>query len=70
MIQCHECRRIIMDSTDGGWKLRTRMVLFDEDGAKAICPSCKAHVDVPVTLGDVGTPLPKPKMYIANNARG
>lgn len=66
MLQCEDCRRVIMDSTaDGGWKIRTRMLLFDSEGqAKAICPSCKAHVPVPVSLGKVENPLPKPKLIV------
>jgi hypothetical protein len=65
MLQCGGCNRIIMDSTsEGGWKLRTRMVLFDEEGqAKAICPTCKTQVDVPIMLGAVNA-LPKPKLVI------
>lgn len=69
MLQCQGCNRIIMDSTEGGgWKLRTRMVLFDLNGnAKAICPSCKAHVEVPIHIGNVGDPLPKTKLFIEAN---
>jgi hypothetical protein len=65
MLQCGECNRIIMDSTaDGGWKLRTRMLLFDDKGqARAVCPTCKTQVSVPVLLGEVHV-LPKPKLVI------
>lgn len=66
MLQCPECDRIMMDSTDdGGWKLRTRMVLFGPDGgAHAICPSCKTHVPVDIVLGNMENPLPKPKLLL------
>ena len=66
MLQCQECKRIIMDSTsDGGWKIRSRMLLFDSKGnAKAICPTCKHHVPVPIRLGNVENPLPKPKLIL------
>lgn len=52
-IHCPKCNRIVMDSTqDGGFKLRTRMVLFSSEGyAHALCPSCKEPVHVPVFLG-------------------
>lgn len=65
MIKCDSCGRIIMDSTEsGGWKLRTRMILFTDTGsAVALCPSCKAQVPVPIMLGDIH-PLPKPKLVI------
>lgn len=71
MLQCSECNRIIVDSTaDGGWKLRARMVIFDESGqAVAICPTCKHKVPVPVVLGDINT-LPKPKLYISSDRQG
>jgi hypothetical protein len=65
MLQCQGCNRIIMDSTESGWKLRTRMVLFDSEGnAEAICPSCKTRVAVPVHIGKIDDPLPKPKLFI------
>jgi len=55
-----------MDRTDdGGWKIRSRMILFDAKGkARAICPTCKAKVEVPVTLGAVDNLLPKVKLII------
>lgn len=67
MIHCPKCNRIILDTTaDGGYKMRTRMVLFHEGEAKCICPSCKTKVDVPVVLGDVPLAPPKPKHLITN----
>lgn len=52
MLNCKSCNRIIMDKTrDGGFKLRTRMVLFTPDkGAIALCPTCKTENVVPVAL--------------------
>jgi hypothetical protein len=35
---------------DGGVRLRTRMMLFTDQGAVAVCPQCKTHVPVPVQL--------------------
>lgn len=58
-----------MDATqDGGFKLRTRMVLFtSEGGAKAICPSCKTNVDVPYIglTGELPEALPKTKIVVS-----
>lgn len=59
MLQCGACNRIIMDKTDSGWKLRTRMVLFTPGGAKAICPSCKEEVPVPIAITVDTSELPK-----------
>lgn len=67
MLHCTnpKCNRIIMDKTaDGGWKLRTRMVLFTDTGAVALCPSCKTPVTVPVGLTDEPDTLPKPRLSI------
>jgi hypothetical protein len=51
-----------MDATqDGGYKVRSRMILFDENGkAVALCPTCKHRVAVPIQLGNI-SPLPMPK---------
>lgn len=64
MLKCGECDRIIMDKTSDGWKLRTRMLLFERGGAYAICPSCKNEVPVPVSLDNVPSYLPKPKLLV------
>lgn len=59
MLHCPECNRILIDMTsDGGVKLRSRMVLFQGSGAHAICPSCKTKVEVPLMV-DVSK-LPQP----------
>lgn len=51
MLNCPNCNRIIIDSTqDGGVKLRSRMVLFNGDVAHALCPSCKTKVEVPLSI--------------------
>lgn len=65
MISCKKCNRTIIDATaDGGWKLRTRMLLFNSAGtAVALCPTCKAEVPVPVTLGNIHS-LPKNKVAV------
>lgn len=56
-----------MDATqDGGYKVRSRMILFDEKGkAEAICPTCKHRVEVPLQLGNI-SPLPKPTKLIVS----
>lgn len=64
MLQCPKCNRIIMDITENGYKLRTRMMLFQDGKTLAICPTCKSSVVVPVLLGDVSTILPKQKLFI------
>lgn len=56
-----------MDRTgDGGYKLRTRMLLFRDEKAIALCPSCKSEVDVPVALGDTSSipELPKTPLIV------
>lgn len=65
MLKC-TCGRIIMDKTsDGGHKVRARMLVFNPDGtADALCPSCKEPVKVPVTLGNVPHELPKTALVI------
>lgn len=58
MLNCPNCNRIIVDSTqDGGVKLRSRMVLFNGDVAHAICPSCKTKVEVPLSIDTSKLPL-------------
>lgn len=65
MVKCQRCGRIIMDRTqDGGYKIRSRMLLFKEGKAIALCPTCKTDVEVPITLGDVAEELPKPKIVV------
>lgn len=51
MVKCPNCQRIIMDAMQtGGYKIRSRMILFTEGKAIALCPSCKHHVEVPIIL--------------------
>lgn len=64
MVKCEGCGRIILDQTSEGWKLRTRMLLFERGGAYAICPSCKKEVKVPVVLNDPPPALPKTKLLV------
>jgi hypothetical protein len=62
MIHCPSCNRILMDSTtDGGVKLRSRMVLFHNGEAHALCPTCKTKVAVPLQLGSMPEAPPKTK---------
>lgn len=54
-----------MDSTqDGGFKVRSRMILINDGQATAICPNCKHKVTIPVILGDTPLPLPKSKIVV------
>jgi hypothetical protein len=55
-----------MDSTEGGgWKIRSRMILFNPSGeAQAICPFCKTKVSVPVLLDKIEVPKVKQKIII------
>lgn len=68
MIHCPKCNRIVLDTTaDGGYKLRTRMILFIDGEAKSICPSCKTKVNVPLVLGDIPPAPPKPRHVITSS---
>ena len=50
-MKCPTCGRVLLETNNEGVKkLRSRMLLFEADGTKAICPSCKTKVCVPVTL--------------------
>lgn len=54
-----------MDKTqDGGYKIRSRMILFKKGVATALCPTCKTPVSVPLALGTIGASLPKQKLVI------
>jgi hypothetical protein len=35
---------------DGTKKLRSRILLFKEDGTYAVCPDCKTPIKVPIRL--------------------
>jgi hypothetical protein len=66
MVHCPKCNRIIMDSTqDGGYKIRSRMIVFKDGKAIALCPTCKTDVEVPVHLGEVSEAQPKTKFIIS-----
>lgn len=64
MLHCPGCNRIIMTQTKEGYKVRSRMVLFIEDYAEAICPTCKKRVKVPLTLGNVEEVFELPKLVL------
>lgn len=65
MISCPKCQRIIMDETqDGGYKIRSRMLIFKDGKAIALCPTCKNNVEVPVKLGAISEVHPKTKFVI------
>lgn len=51
MRQCPECGKNIIDlCEDGTPRLRSKIVLFTENGAEAKCPSCGHMVPVPIKL--------------------
>lgn len=53
MLYCKKCNRIIMNATkNGGYKIRSRMILFNNGRAEAICPQCKTKNYVPIFLSD------------------
>ncbi len=67
MLHCPGCNHIIMMQTKDGYKVRSRMVLFSGDSgqcAEAICPTCKRHVPVPLSLGNVEEIPELPKIII------
>jgi len=66
MLNCPSCNRIIVDTTqEGGYKLRSRMVIFQDNEAYALCPTCKTNVKVPLRLDVSNIPsYGKPKHYI------
>lgn len=67
MVQCPKCHRIIIDKTqNGGYKVRSRMILFLDGKAVALCPSCKYYVDVPLLIEEPSQELPKEKLVINN----
>ena len=53
MINCPRCNRIIVDRTqNGGYKIRSRMILLLDGKAVALCPSCRYFVTVPLLIED------------------
>jgi phage FluMu protein Com len=56
MIICPACNKILMEANkEGNMRLKSRLVLFEDGGAKAICPQCKAKVSVPLKLDTSNT---------------
>jgi len=50
--RCPHCRAVILQkSLDGKIKIRTNIVVFDEDRAIVKCRRCKTDVPVDVQLG-------------------
>ena len=65
MLNCPNCNRIIVDSTqDGGVKLRSRMVIFTGGTAHALCPSCKTKVEVPLSIDNSKLPPSDKPMHV------
>lgn len=66
LLNCPECNRIIVDTTqDGGFKVRSRMIIIHNGQAKALCPTCKTSVSVPLIIDDGKLPPSnKPKHIV------
>jgi predicted RNA-binding Zn-ribbon protein involved in translation (DUF1610 family) len=59
VIDCPKCGKHIMDTNEDGTKrLRSKVILFRDDGAVAVCPACKAEIPVPLTLNAPGISTP------------
>lgn len=71
MRQCPACKKNIIDlCEDGTPRLRSKIVLFTEDGAEAKCPSCGAMVPVPITLNmRVEKAIEPHRYYVRADAR-
>lgn len=69
MLNCPNCNRIVIDTTnDGGVKVRSRMILFNGTEAHAICPSCKTKVVVPLSVDTSKLPPSDKTMhYVSGN---
>lgn len=54
-----------MDATpDGGFKIRSRMLIFKDGVATALCPTCKEPVVVPVVVNAAVEPISGPKLVV------
>lgn len=52
-VRCPSCGYSFITTIDGKCKLRTRVLIFVENGnTMGICPKCKTNLKVPVSLGD------------------
>ena len=45
-----KCGEVLLKSTDGSAKLRSKIVIFREGGAIAVCKGCGAELPIPVKL--------------------
>ena len=51
--RCPTCNsRIIFKSVDGKVRIRTRILVFGEDGASGICKKCGGPVPLDLALGE------------------
>lgn len=56
-----------MNSTeDNGYKVRSRMIIFKEGKAIALCPTCKNAVEVPLVIAGELPKAKKPKLIVKN----
>lgn len=73
--RCPRCReRLLQKAADGAVKLRTTLVLFQQDGTALVkCRKCKHEVLIPAALGDelVKAVLgPGPRLVVTKGLRG
>ena len=67
VLHCPKCNRIIVDTTtDGGVKVRSRMIVFNDAGAHALCPTCKTSVEVPLTIDASRLPTSSKPKHVIN----
>jgi ribosomal protein S27E len=52
-IICNHCNEVVIKSMNGEAKLRSKVVIFRDDQAFAICKGCNSELPIPVKL-DVG----------------
>lgn len=59
------CSEIIVKSQGGAVKLRSKILIFKNNQAYAICKKCSSEVPVPVTLSkSLPDPQAHPRLYI------
>ena len=70
-LACSKCHEMVVKSTDGDIKIRTKILLFSEDGtARAVCKGCNEEIPIPVKLDvDMVKSLAKeksPPLYLSS----
>lgn len=47
------CGEVIVKALNNDTKIRSKIVVFREEGAFAVCKSCNAEVQIPIKLDEV-----------------